>query len=138
MKTYKVLTDSVIKASKAKEKPYKLSDSGRLYVLVSATGSKHWKWNYRLDGKDCTYTLGEYPDVGLAKARELRDSARKLVDQGVHPLQHKKDVLSQQAKELATTFWGVSKEWIQLKTPSWSAYYAQQVNTVMCRYVRDQ
>ena len=137
MKTSKVLTDSAIKAAKSKGKPYKLSDIGRLYVLISTAGSKHWKWNYRLDGKDCTYTLGESPDLGLAKAREMRDAAKKLVDQGIHPLQHKKDIRSQQAKEFATTFWGVAKEWIQLKAPSWSPYYAQQVNTVMGRYVRD-
>ncbi len=80
MKTGKILTDSVVKAAKAKDKPYKLSDSGRLYLLVTTAGAKYWKWNYRLDDKDSTYTLGEYPDVGLHKARELRDAARKLVD----------------------------------------------------------
>lgn len=137
MKTAKVLTDSAIKAAKPKEKSYKLSDMGRLYVLVSVAGSKHWKWNYRLDGKDSTYTLGEYPTVGLAKAREMRDAARKLVDLGIHPLQHKKEIQSQRKKDAATTFWRISEEWMALRKPGWSPYYAQQVSSVMGRYVRD-
>lgn len=57
MKTSKLLTDSVVKAAKAKGFPYKLTDSGRLYLLVTAAGSKYWKWNYRLDGKDCSRWL---------------------------------------------------------------------------------
>lgn len=137
MKTNKYLTDSMIKAAKPKGKPYKLSDIGRLYILVSAVGTKNWKWNYRLDGSDCTYTLGQYPTVGLAKAREMRDAAKKLVDQGIHPLQYKKEMRSQQKKEAAITFWGIAEEWVELKKIGWSPYYVQQVNSVLGRYVRD-
>ena len=119
MNSPKVLTDSFIKAAKPKDKPYKIADTARLYLLVSTAGSKHWKWNYRLDGKDSTYTIGEYPHVGLAQARELRDEARKIVDQGIHPAQHK---LIQKAKfkqEIETTFWGVAEDWIAHKRDSW-------------------
>lgn len=137
MKVAKVLTDTAIKAAKPEDKPYKLYDMGRLYLLVSVAGSKYWKWNYRLDGKDCTYTIGEYPGIGLAKARSLRDDAKKLVDQGIHPLDHKKELRFRQKSEVATTFWSVAKEWIEIKTPSWSPYYAKQVKTFMERYVGD-
>ena len=137
MKTAKVLTDSAIKAAKPKNKPYKLSDMGRLYLLVSTAGSKYWKWNYRIDGKDCTYAIGEYPDVGLAKARELRDDAKRLVDQGIHPLDHKKEIRSRHKKDAATTFWGIAQEWIALKTPAWAPYYTKQVKSVMGRYIGD-
>ena len=68
----KILTDSAVKAAKPKSKPYKLSDTGRLYLLVTTAGSKFWKWNYRLDDKDCTYTLGTYPDVGHVSYTHLR------------------------------------------------------------------
>lgn len=65
MKSFKTLTNSIVKAAKAKDKPYKLTDSARLYLLISVSGSKIWKWNYRLDDKDTTYTIGEYPLISL-------------------------------------------------------------------------
>ena len=40
MATSKILTDSVVRAAKPKDKPYKLSDTARLYLLVTAAGSK--------------------------------------------------------------------------------------------------
>jgi integrase len=133
----KILTDSAVKAAKPKEKPYKLSDTGRLYLLVSTAGSKYWKWNYRLDGKDCTYTLGEYPDVGLQKARELRDAARRIVAEGIHPADYKKERIRQRKLEAATTFWGVTEEWINFKKPLWTPSYLKQVENFMGRYIRD-
>lgn len=137
MATSKILTDSVVRAAKPKDKPYKLSDTARLYLLVTTAGSKYWKWNYRLDDKDCTYTLGQYPDISLQKARELRDAARKIVAEGIHPADHKKELLRQRKLETATTFWGVTEEWIAFKKPLWSPYYLQQVENSMGRYVRD-
>ncbi len=137
MVTSKILTDSAVKAAKPKSKPYKLSDTGRLYLLVTTAGSKYWKWNYRLDDKDCTYTLGTYPDVGPQKARQLRDAAKKLVEEGIHPLEHKKEILRQRKQESATTFWGVTEEWIAFKKPLWSPNYIKNVESFMGRYVRN-
>lgn len=137
MKSSKVLTDSLIKGAKPKDKPYKLADTARLYLLVSKAGSKHWKWNYRLDGKDCTYSIGEYPQIGLAQARSLRDEARKIVEQGIHPLQHKKIQQAKFKHEIATTFWGVAEEWIEHRRASWSPTYAKQVESTMGRYIKD-
>lgn len=137
MKNYKTLTDSFIKAAKRKTTPYKITDSGRLYLLVSVAGSKYWKWNYRLDDKDFTYSIGEYPLIGLAEARVLREEARKIVMQGLHPLQHKKFELAKYKKEMATTFWGIAEEWIEHKRASWSPSYAKQVELTVQRYIKD-
>lgn len=133
----KTLTDSYIKACKPKDAPYKVSDSARLYLLVSRSGSKTWKWNYRLDSKDSTYTIGEYPAIGLARARTLRDEAKVIVGQGIHPLQHKKIQQVKLKNEVATTFYGVAKEWIEHKRASWSTTYAAQVERTVNRYIRD-
>lgn len=137
VKTRKLLTDSVIRAAKPGPKPYKLSDSGRLYLLVSTAGKKYWKLNYRLDHRDCTYAIGEYPHVGLQEARELRDAARKLISDGVHPEEHKKEAIRLRRLAEADTFWGVAEEWMAHKSPGWSPYYAKQVKTYLERYVRD-
>ncbi|WP_429486080.1 Arm DNA-binding domain-containing protein [Paraburkholderia youngii] len=52
---------------------------------MSVSDSKVWKFDYRLDGKDCSYTLGRFPDVSIADARQLRNAAAKLVASGIHP-----------------------------------------------------
>lgn len=133
----KPLNDSFVKSVKPKDKPTKYGDFGRLYLLVSTAGSKYWKWNYRLDGKDCTYTIGEYPDVGLQKARWRRDEVARLVDQGIHPIDHDKEIRRQRKVDAAATFWGVTEQWIALKKPTWSPATLRQVETFMGRYVRD-
>ncbi|MGF6905328.1 tyrosine-type recombinase/integrase [Paraburkholderia sp. GAS348] len=85
MPTAKGLTDTQIKNAKPGAKPRKLYDRDRLYVLVGTSGSRRWYWSYRLGDKDATYTIGEYPEVGLLRARELRADAAKLVGQGLQP-----------------------------------------------------
>ena len=129
------LTDSQVKAAKRKDSPYKLTDGGRLYLLVTAAGSKLWRWNYRLDGKDCTYAVGAYPSVTLAEAREKRDAAHKLVQQGVHPLQQKKTEQKKQQTEAANTFKAIAAEWIGHNKDTWSPYYLKQVESFLGRYV---
>ncbi|NVH73219.1 DUF4102 domain-containing protein [Paraburkholderia sp. JPY432] len=54
-------------------------------MRVSVSGSKVWEVDYRLDGKDCSYTLGRFPDLSIADARQLRNAAAKLVASGIHP-----------------------------------------------------
>jgi integrase len=80
-----MLTDSKIRAAKPKDKPYKLTDAFRLYVHVSIKGTKKFKLDYNLDGKNKTFTLGDYPALSLAEARELASEARKLIARGIPP-----------------------------------------------------
>ncbi len=137
MNLAKNLTHSAIQGARPKGKPYKLSDTGRLYVLVTAAGKKYWKWNYRLDGKDCTYKFGTFPDLGLAEARELRGAAEKLVAKGIHPADFDKEQRLKAKSEKDATFWSVAEEWISANAVKWSAYYLSQVQSFMHRYVRD-
>lgn len=133
----KTLTHSAILGAKAKAKPYKLSDSDRLYVLVTTGGKKYWKWNYRLDGKDSTYAIGTFPDVGLSEARERRMAAEKLVAQGIHPADYEEDQRIAAKADKAATFWPVAEEWINANKVKWTPYYLAQVESCMRRYIRD-
>lgn len=54
------LTDTAIRKAKPKDKPYKVSDSGGLYLLVNPTGSKLWRVKYRLHGVERKLALGAY------------------------------------------------------------------------------
>jgi len=128
------LTQGQVKGAKPKDKPYKLTDTNRLYLLVTTAGGKYWKWNFRLDGKDTTYTIGSFPEVGLAEARERRISLSKLVEQGIHPGEHDKAVLEQAKAEKFSTFWSNADVWIQANRNKWSARYRAQIETSLERY----
>ena len=79
-----------VKSAKKKSKPYKITDGGGMYLLVSPKGAKLWRYKYRLNGKEDTFAIGAYPEITVAKARESRAGSRELVRQGVHPLHHRK------------------------------------------------
>ncbi|PND71736.1 Arm DNA-binding domain-containing protein, partial [Escherichia coli] len=70
-----MLTDKACRQAKGVEKPYKLSDARGLYLYVTPTGFRSWRWKYRFAGKEKRLTFGPYPDITLAKAREQRDDA---------------------------------------------------------------
>jgi hypothetical protein len=57
------LSDLEIKRTKTKDKPYKLSDGGNMYLWVTPAGGKLWRWAFRYEGKAKLMTFGRYPDV---------------------------------------------------------------------------
>ncbi|WP_367648317.1 Arm DNA-binding domain-containing protein [Burkholderia lata] len=79
------LTDVTIRQAKAGSKPTKLTDGNGLYPLVNPSGSKLWRYEYRIAGKENLFAIGEYPIVSLQDARAARDGARELVNKGLHP-----------------------------------------------------
>lgn len=79
------LTDQIAAQAKPTDKQKKLSDGGGLHLLIHPNGGKYWHISYRFAGKQNTLSLGAYPDVSLAVARERRDDARKLLADGINP-----------------------------------------------------
>lgn len=65
-----MLADAKVRAAKPRPKPYKLADANRLYLLITPSGGKLWRWNYEYDGKQKSMAFGAYPRVSLADARE--------------------------------------------------------------------
>ena len=57
--TSMALTDTEIRRSKPTDKPYKVSDSGGLHLLITPTGGKLWRWKYRFDGAEKLMALGD-------------------------------------------------------------------------------
>lgn len=54
------LTHKACESAKPKEKPYKLSDGGGLYLEVMPNGSKCWRMKYRILNKEKRLALGVY------------------------------------------------------------------------------
>ena len=77
------LTNKKIDGAKPKDKPYKLSDAHGLYIEVLPSGSKSWRYLYKLSGKHKTKTYGKYPDIGLADARQLHNDFKKELALGI-------------------------------------------------------
>lgn len=86
------LSDIKVKSLKAKEKPYRMSDGGGLYVQVSITGARLWRLAYRFNAKQKTLSIGQYPAVTLLEARKARDKAKALLAKGIDPGIEKKNV----------------------------------------------
>lgn len=138
-KERKPLSDTTIRNAKPSTKPYKLSDSHGLYIEIRPTGSKLWRYRYKLAGKEYLFALGEFTDkgdpnhLGLADARDERKKARELVKQGIHPLHDRKAQLNNRLTANENTFKAVAQDWIidTQKRKGWTDYYLKQIKTVM-------
>lgn len=74
-----MLTVEKVRNAPIKERPYKLFDERGLYLLVTNSGSKLWRYKYRFEGREKTLAFGPYPEVRLSLARDKRDDARRLL-----------------------------------------------------------
>jgi integrase len=92
------LSDIAVRNLKPREKPYKIFDRKGLFVLINPNGSKLWRWRYRFEQKEKLMALGEYPDEGLADARDRHFTARKALAAGVDPMAERKAEI--EAKQL--------------------------------------
>jgi integrase len=86
-----VLTDTALKNLKPREKAYKVADRDGMYVHVTTSGSITFRYDYRLNGRRETLTIGKYGPSGLslARAREKCLDARRAVAEGLSPAQEK-------------------------------------------------
>ena len=106
------LTDKACKAAAIKDKAYKLSDGGGMYLDVRPNGSKYWRLKYRMHGSEKLLALGVYPDVSLAEARELRESAKKKIKASIDPSLHKKEQKIRAKANAENTFESIAREWL--------------------------
>jgi len=79
------LTDTKIKHLKPKDKKYKISDGKRLYIVIEPNGRKWWMYEYMYNGKRTQKSFGDYPEISLKKARELRDKYRQMELNNIPP-----------------------------------------------------
>lgn len=123
------LTTTKIDNAKSKEKAQKLSDGNGLYLFIPATPTpatdaiprkpkrttKSWRFDYRFGNKRFTLTLGMYPVIGLADARELLRLSKKQIADGINPaLEKRADKLTRQTA-LSDTFASIAKHWYDAK-----------------------
>jgi integrase len=109
-----MLTATQVKNARPQDKLYTITDGAGLSLEVTPQGSKRWRFRYRLNGKAMKKSLGLYPDVSLAKAREKRDNARISLADGIDPFE-----VVHEAVHPAT---------IEKTFKEWSEYYMEKVS----------
>ncbi len=121
------LTDIKCKSAKPREKSYKLTDSGGLYLEVMPHGSKLWRLKYRFSGKEKRLAIGGYPEVSLQKAREAREAAREELRAGEDPSIQKQERRRLKMMDASNAFEGVARLWFDKNKASWSENHARTV-----------
>src|SRR5450631_2440857 len=92
----KILTDALIRALTAPKTgrlEYADTRSGGLALRVTAAGVKSWSFRFRdpVSGKPARFSIGQYPEVSLADARERADGLRRAVAKGENPIERKRN-----------------------------------------------
>lgn len=113
----KPLTDTEIKNAKPREKPFKLFDGQGLAIRVRPNGTKSWIFSYKkpISGKATDISLGIYPVVSLAAARNKRLEALSLLSQDICPKEDRDRIQQERSAEADNTFENVAARWIELK-----------------------
>ncbi|WP_323635244.1 tyrosine-type recombinase/integrase [Pectobacterium polaris] len=126
------LNDSKIRNLKPSAKPFKVSDSHGLYLLVNLGGSRLWYLKYRINKKESRLSLGAYPDVSLADARQQRDGIRKLLAQNINPTQQR--AAEKAARSPAKSFKTVALSWHK-SNRTWSENHAARLLASMNNHI---
>ena len=109
------LTAAEIRALQPSGNETKLYDSQGLFLVMSPTGSKHWKMRYTFAGKERKLSFGRFPEVSLKDARVKRDEARVLLAGGTDPSFAKKKAKIKATLAIANTFHSLAEEYIDTK-----------------------
>jgi len=123
------LSDRLLKAVKAKDKDYVLSDGDGLQLRVRSNGSMLWNFNYRepVTKNRINMGLGTYPELSLANARKKVVEARELLAQGIDPKVQRNAQDEAKRAETEHTFENVTTAWFELKKDSVTPAYAEDI-----------
>ncbi|MCD2354889.1 tyrosine-type recombinase/integrase [Pantoea sp. MHSD4] len=123
------LTNNEILKAKPQEKDFTLHDGDGLFMLVKTSGKKLWRFRYQRPNSSSrtNLSLGSYPALTLAVARQMRDQYLSLLAQGIDPQKQQEEVSEQRQIELDSIFSVVAGRWFQLKSKSVTEDYAKDI-----------
>ena len=114
-----------IMKAKEKEKAYTLADGQGLQILVAPDGRKSWEYIYTspLLHKRRKTSFSVFPSVTLEKARQKRLEWQNLLQNGIDPLETKKNLALQTQKIIESDFENVVQLWFESQKNQTSTYY---------------
>ena len=122
------ITHVAVVNAKPREKPYRLFDGRGLYLEISPSGGRWWRFKYRFDDKEKRLSLGVYPDVSLKEARDHPDDVRRKLRAGIDPGEERKiQGKAFQAAPSGATFETVAREWFAKHSPAWAPGHGDKI-----------
>ncbi len=135
-----ISSNATIKAVKPGDARGRLTDGAGLYLRLFVKGGSHgWRFDYSLNGRRNTLSLGTYPSTGLSLARKKADEARKLVSAGIDPSAARKEAHNEAVQQRATerraaaglppadSFEAVAREWHQKNVATWAPSHSTKI-----------
>lgn len=111
------LTDLKVQAIKPTERAQKVTDGEGMYLYVSSSGTKSWRMDYSFAGKRFTHTLGKYPQLTLAAARNKRSQIKRMLEEGINPSAEKKIQKAIARASIEDSFKAIAQDWYNGKSP---------------------
>ncbi|HAJ5726006.1 TPA: tyrosine-type recombinase/integrase [Escherichia coli] len=123
------LTNNEILKAKPREKDFTLHDGDGLFLLVKTSGKKLWRFRYQrpVSNSRTNLSLGSYPALTLATARQIRDQYLATLAQGMDPQQQQEQASEQRQIELDSIFSTVASNWFKMKSKSVTEDYAKDI-----------
>ena len=120
MANMNILSDLKIKKSKAKEKPYILTDGYGLQLLIKPNEHKLWEFRFKSPTtlKTRKTSFGLYPQVSLLNARKKRDTFFDLIAQEIDPIDYLKQEKIEILKDKDGQAIDVVYEWLEKESLS--------------------
>ncbi|MEY3183305.1 MAG: hypothetical protein RLZ35_1290 [Pseudomonadota bacterium] len=109
-----MLTDLKLKNLKSTTKKTRYTDRDGLTLEHWPSGTKSFIFRFQWQGKPQTLTLGRYPAMSLAQAREFIDKYNILLDQGIDPRAALKA-----EEETRPTLKFITESWFEKYKPNW-------------------
>jgi integrase len=135
-----IASNATIKAVRPGDPRNRLSDGAGLYLRLFVKGGSHgWRFDYSLNGRRNTLSLGTYPATGLALARKKAEASRELVSAGKDPSALRKEVRDErmrarQAEDRVAaglppnnSFEAVAREWHAKNAPTWAISHSSKI-----------
>jgi integrase len=135
-----IASNATIKAVKPGDARNRLSDGAGLYLRLFVKGGSHgWRFDYSLNGRRNTLSLGTYPATGLALARKKAEAARELVSAGKDPSAQRKEARDERMRERQAedrvaaglppdnSFEAVAREWHSKNAPTWAISHSSKI-----------
>ena len=119
------LSDISVRNIKPGIRNQRLFDGGGLYLEVTPSGGKLWRYKYRFGGKEKRIALGAYPEISLKEARIRHAEARKQLAIGLDPGEARK--AAKFSEQGGDSFEAIAREWHAIFSPSWSESHRKKL-----------
>ena len=121
------LSNLAITQAKPREKLYRLFDGRGLFLEVTPNGTKRWRVKYFLHGRERRISLGVFPTVSLAQARERLRTIHAQVESGTDPALARAAAKNRSVLDSTQTVEGVAREWYEKFSPRWAPSHGPKV-----------